>query len=160
MRRSCSRASFPRPRALTTNYIDLLLNAPSLEALLTDTAPPASLLHALLRHSMLLEYANAASRILFSNGTPRPVLFKDQELIDISRLRRRRGGFDGAKSSPASRASCDRKRQRPRLIKPWRQASAKFWSISKMSRTGLSKCPTSRIAPNPAWRAWSQRLGH
>src|SRR5262249_11799206 len=68
---------------LAPNYIDPLLTAPSLDALLTETAPPASLLYALLRHSMLLEYANAASRILFNNGTPQTVLFKDQELIDI-----------------------------------------------------------------------------
>ncbi len=69
---------------IAAKYIDALLNASSLDALLTDTAAPDSLLHALLRHSMLLEYANAATRLLFNHSTRLPVLFKDQELIDIS----------------------------------------------------------------------------
>jgi hypothetical protein len=69
---------------LTPNYIDLLLGAQGLDAIRDETAKPASLLHALLRHAMLQEYANAAARILFANGTPLPILFKDQELIDIS----------------------------------------------------------------------------
>lgn len=70
---------------LTSDFIDALLNAPDVKTLLEQAAPPASLFHALLRHSMLLEYGTAASRILFSNGTPLPELFQDQELIDISR---------------------------------------------------------------------------
>ena len=69
---------------LAPNYFDLLLVTKSLKELRTETAPPASLLYALLRHSMLLEYANTASRILFHNGMPQPVLFQDQELIDIA----------------------------------------------------------------------------
>jgi len=69
---------------LAPNYIDALLKVASLDTLLKETDAPASLLHALLRHSMLLEYANAAARLLFNNGTPLPALFKDQEMIDIS----------------------------------------------------------------------------
>jgi len=75
---------FSETAPLAPNYIGLLLDTKSLKELRTETAPPVSLLYALLRHSMLLEYANAASRILFNNGMPQPVLFKDQELIDIS----------------------------------------------------------------------------
>lgn len=50
----------------TFNYIDQLLKAPDLEALLRNDAVPApfSLLYLLLRHSMMVEYANAASRAL------------------------------------------------------------------------------------------------
>ncbi|MDQ3257631.1 MAG: hypothetical protein M3R15_27720, partial [Acidobacteriota bacterium] len=69
---------------LAPNYIDALLNVVSIDALLKEPNAPVSLLHALLRHSMLLEYADTSARLLFNNGTPLPVLFKDQEMIDIS----------------------------------------------------------------------------
>src|SRR5262249_24892474 len=50
----------------------------------------ASMLHALLRHSALLEYADAAARILSDQGsgiadhdTSYPALIKDEELINL-----------------------------------------------------------------------------
>jgi hypothetical protein len=51
---------------LTFNYIDQLLKAADLDSVLRHAAipPPFSLLYLLLRHSLLLEYAGAASRIL------------------------------------------------------------------------------------------------
>ena len=50
----------------TFNYIDQLLKAPNLEALLQHASIPApfSVLYLLLRHSMMVEYANAAARAL------------------------------------------------------------------------------------------------
>ena len=50
----------------TFNYIDQFLKAPSLDALLQHASIPApfSLLYLLLRHSMMVEYANAAARAL------------------------------------------------------------------------------------------------
>ena len=50
----------------TFNYIDQLLTAPNLDALLQHASIPApfSLLYLLLRHSMMNEYANAAARAL------------------------------------------------------------------------------------------------
>ena len=50
----------------TFNYIDQLLKAPNLDALLQNASIPApfSLLYLLLRHSMMVEYANAAARAL------------------------------------------------------------------------------------------------
>jgi hypothetical protein len=50
----------------TFNYIDQLLKAPNLDALLQHASIPApfSLLYLLLRHSMMVEYANAAARAL------------------------------------------------------------------------------------------------
>ena len=51
---------------LTFNYLDQLLKFPDLDSLLKNAAvpPPFSLLYVLLRHSLLLEYAGAAARIL------------------------------------------------------------------------------------------------
>ena len=51
---------------LAFNYLDQLLKAPDLDALLKHASipTPLSLLYLLARHSMLLEYAGAASRIL------------------------------------------------------------------------------------------------
>ena len=71
---------------LAPNYIEALLTAQKLSDIQTETAAPGSLLQTLLRHSMLLEYGNAAANILFKNGTPLPILFKDQELIDMAAL--------------------------------------------------------------------------
>ena len=50
----------------TFNYIEQLLKASNLDALLQHTAVPSpfSLLYLLLRHSMMVEYANAAARAL------------------------------------------------------------------------------------------------
>jgi hypothetical protein len=50
----------------TFNFIDQLLKAPDLDALLQNASIPApfSLMYLLLRHSMMLEYANAAARAL------------------------------------------------------------------------------------------------
>ena len=51
---------------LTFNYIDHLLKAPDLASVLSHAAVPApfSLLYLLLRHSLVLEYAGAAARVL------------------------------------------------------------------------------------------------
>jgi hypothetical protein len=51
---------------LAFNYIDQLLKAANLDSVLNHAAipPPFSLLYLLLRHSLLLEYAGAAARIL------------------------------------------------------------------------------------------------
>lgn len=68
---------------LAPNYIEALLKAQSLSDIQAEPTKYNSLLHALLRHSMLLEYGNAAASILFKNGTALPALFKDQELIDV-----------------------------------------------------------------------------
>jgi hypothetical protein len=57
----------PSPSAdFTFNYIDQLLKAPNLDALLQHASMPApfSLLYLLLRHSMMVEYASAAARAL------------------------------------------------------------------------------------------------
>ena len=143
---------------LTTNYIDPLLTAPSLDALLTETAPPASLLHALLRHSMLLEYANAASRILFSNGTPQPVLFKDQELIDIP------AAAEEEAELTAQRAALQA--QRPALEAAAAAADQAVEDIDRAIAEHQQNEPDRTIEvpnkpprPNPAWIAWSRRLG-
>ena len=143
---------------LTTNYIDPLLTAPSLDALLTETAPPASLLHALLRHSMLLEYANAASRILFNNGTPQPLLFKDQELIDIP------SAAEEEAELTAQRATAQA--QRPALEAA---AAAADQALADSDRAILEhqqneperthrRWAHKPPRPNPAWIAWSRRL--
>jgi len=52
--------------ALQPNYIDLLLNAPSVDAIRQEAFPdpkPRALLYSLLRHAMLLEYWNAAANL-------------------------------------------------------------------------------------------------
>ncbi len=142
---------------LTTNFIDPLLAAPSLDALLADDTPPASLLHALLRHSMLLEYANAASRILFKHGMPQAVLFEDQELIDIASaaeeeaeltsqkatLQARRASLEAAAAS-ADQAVTDIEQQ----ISEHQQ--------NEPDRT--IEVPNKPPRPNPAWITWSRRL--
>ncbi len=68
---------------LAPNYIQVLLTAQKLSDIQTEPAAAISLLQTLLRHSMLLELGNAAAHILFKNGTALPILFKDQELIDV-----------------------------------------------------------------------------
>ena len=68
---------------LTFNYIDQLLKAPTLDAVLQHASIPVpfSLLYLLLRHSMLVEYANAAARVLgrepHGRAEPEHVRFSD-----------------------------------------------------------------------------------
>jgi hypothetical protein len=67
--------------ALSPNYIDQLLQAPTLKTLRQEefTPKPNSLLYRLLRHSLLLEYVGAAARKL--NATPHG--FREPELLGI-----------------------------------------------------------------------------
>jgi hypothetical protein len=75
---------------LTPNYIDRLLTARNLETeikfrdLSTEQPPPHTLLHLLLRHSMLLEYTAAATQLLVKRqpSTP-PDLRREPELVDL-----------------------------------------------------------------------------
>ena len=74
-----------RWRALEPNFITALLAQTRIEAIL-NARPTAgtSLLHTLLRHSMLLEYANAAATIAGTRpGASLAALLKDQELVDL-----------------------------------------------------------------------------
>lgn len=72
-------------KLLTTDYISPLLNA-DWDAIKQATDPalqPQTLLHALLRHSLSLEYAEAAWRLLRANN---PFIFgswTDEEFVDI-----------------------------------------------------------------------------
>jgi hypothetical protein len=74
---------------LSPNYIDLLLTARDLTKdirfpnLSTQQPPPHTMLHLLLRHSMLLEYTTAASRLLAKRGLIQPLLRREPELIDL-----------------------------------------------------------------------------
>src|SRR5437867_4121825 len=45
--------------------------------------PPNTLLYLLLRHSMLLEYAAAGSRLLIKRGLLPPALRREPELVDL-----------------------------------------------------------------------------
>ena len=69
--------------ALTFNYIDQLLKATTLNDILqhTSVATPFSLLYLLLRHSLMVEYANAAARVLgrhaYGRAEPEHVRFSD-----------------------------------------------------------------------------------
>lgn len=140
---------------LTTNFIDPLLTAPSLDSLLSETAPPVSLLHALLRHSMLLEYANAASRILFSNGMPQPLLFKDQELIDISSAAEEEAELTAQRTSLQA--------QRPALEAAAASADQAVEDIDSQILEHQQNEPdriieVPRPRPNPEWIAWNRRL--
>ena len=79
--------------ALAPNYIRDLLDAPAIQAIQdahAQAGPTASLLHALLRHSALREYADAAAAILSAQGpafngqdTTFATLAKDQELVNL-----------------------------------------------------------------------------
>jgi hypothetical protein len=163
---------------LAPNYIDPLLTAPSLDALLTETAPPASLLYALLRHSMLLEYANAASRILFNKGTPQTVLFKDQELIDIpsasgegANLTAQRPALQQAivqaqdEANAAQSALAGILAQRPALEAAAAEADQAVADIDREIFEHQQNEPDRTIErpnkpplPNPAWPPWKRRL--
>jgi hypothetical protein len=75
--------------SLTPNYIKTLLDARNIfkeirfRNLSVEQPPPHTLLHLLLRHSMLLEYTNAAARLLIKRGLLQPALRREPELIDL-----------------------------------------------------------------------------
>ncbi len=75
--------------SLTPNYIKTLLDARDLvkeirfRNLSVEQPPPHTLLHLLLRHSMLLEYTNAAARLLIKRGLLQLALRREPELIDL-----------------------------------------------------------------------------
>jgi hypothetical protein len=73
--------------ALEPDYIAALLAAPGIDDIRRVDAtggPAASLLHALLRHAMLLEYAGAAAALLgAARGVDPTLLLKDFELVDL-----------------------------------------------------------------------------
>jgi hypothetical protein len=73
--------------ALAPNYIESLLAARDLIGDVRDAKnqqlPPYSLLYLLLRHSMLLEYAEAGSRLLIKRGLLPPALCREPELVDL-----------------------------------------------------------------------------
>jgi len=78
---------------LSPNYIESLLAVRDLDAIrhemfqpsrpLELPPPPRTLLYLLLRHSMLLEYAAAASRLLVKRGLLQPALRREPELVDL-----------------------------------------------------------------------------
>ena len=73
--------------ALTPNYIESLLAIRDFERIHLDTLlqppPPRTLLYLLLRHSMLLEYTAAASRLLINRGLLQPAQRREPELVDL-----------------------------------------------------------------------------
>jgi hypothetical protein len=71
--------------SLSPNYIESLLAARDLDSIRSETVqqpPPRTLLYLLLRHSMLLEYAAAASRLLVKRDLLQPALRREPELVD------------------------------------------------------------------------------
>ena len=74
---------------LSPNYIKTLLDARDLvkdvrfRNLSVEQPAPHTLLHLLLRHSMLLEYTNAATRLLIKRGLVQPALRREPEIIDM-----------------------------------------------------------------------------
>lgn len=74
-----------RWRGLEPNYIAALLASPSIATLVaSQPGAGASLLHALLRHSLLLEYASATAAIAGTEpGASVAALLRDPELIDL-----------------------------------------------------------------------------
>ncbi len=75
--------------SLSPNYIDALL---AVEDLIKEFKPsdqtiahpaPGTLLHLLLRHSMLLEYAAAATQLLIDSRFLQPAQRREPELIDL-----------------------------------------------------------------------------
>ncbi len=71
---------------LTPNYIEALLAARDLDAIRHETIlqpPPRTLLYLLLRHSILLEYTAAASRLLLRRGLLQSALRREPELVDF-----------------------------------------------------------------------------
>lgn len=74
--------------SLSPNYIEALLAARDLNkvrfhGLTLEQPPPHTLLHLLLRHSMLLEYTAAGSRLLIKLGLLQPALRREPELVDL-----------------------------------------------------------------------------
>src|SRR5207249_4191787 len=72
--------------ALHPNYIASLLAARDLNAIRDEQIPlpsPKTLLYLLLRHSMLLEYANGAARVLIKRGLLTPELRREAEFVDL-----------------------------------------------------------------------------
>ncbi len=72
-------------RPLEPNYIAALLVKPDIDRLVAaQPTEDTSLLQALLRHSMLLEYANATAAIAGTQkGVSRTALLRDEELVDL-----------------------------------------------------------------------------
>jgi hypothetical protein len=71
---------------LSPNYIDALLAAQDLDVVRHETGlqpPPHTLLYLLLRHSMLLEYAAAAARLLIDRGLLDSALRREPELVHL-----------------------------------------------------------------------------
>ena len=74
---------------LSPNYIEQLLAARDLEKevktrnLSNEQPAPHTLLHLLLRHSMLLEYTNAASRYLINHKLQPTTIRREPELVDL-----------------------------------------------------------------------------
>ncbi len=72
--------------SLSPNYIESLLAARDLDAIHKEKIqqpPPRTLLYLLLRHSMLLEYAAAASQLLVKRGLLQPALRREPELVNL-----------------------------------------------------------------------------
>jgi|APLak6261663543_1056040.scaffolds.fasta_scaffold00221_6 hypothetical protein len=71
---------------LSPNYIESLIAARDLESIRHETVqqpPPRALLYLLLRHSMLLEYVAAASRLLIKRGLLDPAQRRELELVHV-----------------------------------------------------------------------------
>jgi hypothetical protein len=80
--------------SLKPNYIEALLAVGSLNQIRHEMfrpshplelppPPPRTLLYLLLRHSILLEYAASASRLLINRGLLQPALRREPELVDL-----------------------------------------------------------------------------
>ncbi|MCI0388364.1 MAG: hypothetical protein MOB07_06315 [Acidobacteria bacterium] len=72
--------------SLSPNYIESMLAARDLNAIRHETTQqpaPRTLLYLLLRHSMLLEYAAAGSRLLVKRGLLQPAQRREPELVDL-----------------------------------------------------------------------------
>jgi hypothetical protein len=75
--------------SLSPNYIDRLLTARNLATeikardLSNEQPPPHTLLHLLLRHSMLLEYTTAGTQILSKRQPATSDLRREPELVDL-----------------------------------------------------------------------------
>ena len=69
--------------ALAPNYIQALLAVAHADELAGAAPVPVSLLHALLRHALLREHAQAAARILARGGRPLADVLRDEELVNL-----------------------------------------------------------------------------
>jgi hypothetical protein len=87
------RGEISAQQKLEPNYVQALLTETTIDAMMeahVQGSETGSLLHALLRHAALREYANAAARILSAQGptlngqdTSFPSLIRDQELVNL-----------------------------------------------------------------------------